>query len=147
MTTVFEPEILVLYCGHGLAKGDRLSEGTQKAHGFNVRFVMMPCSSKVETGYLLKLIEAGTDGIVIVACPEEECRFLVGSKRAEGRIGYARVLLGEAGMSRKRLVMVQRKGLSADEIMTSAQKCADAVQPLGENPLKTMCDNPICMMT
>ena len=136
MSEVSEPEILLVYCGRTLANGEYLPEGTQNGPGFKVRFVMMPCSSKIETGYLVKLIEQGVDGVELVACPGKECQFTVGSSRAEHRLRHARTLLEEAGMSGGRLSIVRRSGLSANDMMTIAGEYAATVRTLGQNPMK-----------
>jgi len=136
MNDVFEPEILLIYCGRALANGEYLPEGLQSGAGFTVRFVMTPCSSKIETRYLIKLIEQGTDRVELVACPGKQCQFTVGSARAEHRVRHARTLLEETGMSGERLGMVRRSGLSADDIRAIAAECADKVRPLGQNPMK-----------
>jgi hypothetical protein len=57
MSEFFKPEITLLYCGRGLIEGEYLPEGMKKSNGFKVRFVMMPCSCKVETGYLQESCE------------------------------------------------------------------------------------------
>ena len=132
----FEPEVIVLYCGRGLADGDYLPEGMKKGDGFKSRFVMMPCSSKVETEYLLKLIENGTDGVMLVVCPKAECQFMIGSTRAENRMKYAQSLLGELGMDSGRLAVIEGFNLSADTYMKIAEEYAGRVKPLGENPMK-----------
>jgi len=136
MNDAFEPEVLLLYCGQALANGGRLPEGGQQGSGFKIRFVMVPCSSKIETRHLIKLIEQGVDAVEVVACPGRECRFTVGGSRAEHRVKHARAILEEIGMSAERLGMVRRHGLSAGEIMTVADERADLVRPLGENPMK-----------
>ena len=136
MSEPFEPEIVVLYCGRSLAKGDYLPEGTKKGSGCKVRFVMIPCSSKIETGYLIKLIERGADAVAVVACPTKQCQFLVGSARVEHRINHARDLLEEAGMDAGRLGLVRRHGLTGDQVMNIAKKRANSVRRLGENPMK-----------
>jgi coenzyme F420-reducing hydrogenase delta subunit len=139
MSEPFEPEIVILYCGRSLAVGNHLPEGTRKASGFKVRFVMIPCSSKIETGYLIKLIEQGADGVTVVACPIKQCQFLVGSARAEHRIKHARDLLEEAGMDAARLDIIRRHDLTSDQMMTIAEERASAVRRLGENPMKITC--------
>ena len=133
----FEPEIFVLYCGRGLANNNYLPEGTKKADGFKARFIMMPCSSKVETAYVVKLIEQGIDGVILVACPEEQCQFLVGSTRARARVKYARTLLDEAGINATRVGVVHRHQLTSDDIITIAQEHANTVRPLGQNPMRS----------
>ncbi|MFC1964955.1 hydrogenase iron-sulfur subunit [Chloroflexota bacterium] len=137
MNEDFEPEIVVLYCGRSGTYENHLSEGTKQGSGFRTRLIMMPCSSKIETLHLVKLIEEGNDGVVLVGCPEERCQFLVGSNRAAKRLGHARTLLDEAGMSSNRLRMVRRENLSADDIMSLAEEEANAVRSLGQNPMKT----------
>ena len=137
MSEPFEPEITVLYCGRGLAQGDYLSEGTKRGNGFKVRFAMMPCSSKVESGYLVKLIEDGVDGVVMVVCPKEECQFMTGSARAENRVNYTRSLLDEVGMDADRIAAVEGHGLSSSDYMVIAEERADIVKPLGPNPMKS----------
>ena len=136
MSEPFQPEILLLYCGNVLADGDHLPEGVKKRSGFKVRFVRMPCSSKIETRYLIKLVEQGTDCIVIVACPGKECQFSVGSSRAEHRIKHARALLEEVGMGAGRVGIIRRSGLSANELMGIAEEQANSVKALGPNPMK-----------
>jgi len=137
MKESFEPEIVLLYCGRSLARNNNLSEGTRQGSGFRARFVMMPCSSKIEPQHLLKLIEQGADGVVVVACPEEQCQFMIGSSRAERRVKYARTLLDEVGMSADRLALVRRQGLEAGDIMAIAEETASVISPLGQNPMKT----------
>ncbi|UCG82160.1 MAG: hydrogenase iron-sulfur subunit [Dehalococcoidia bacterium] len=136
MSEAFDPEILLIYCSRVLANGEYLPEGIQGGAGFKVRFVMMPCSSKIETRYLIKLIEQGADRVELVACPGKQCQFTVGSSRAEHRVKHARALLEEVGMSGDRLGMVRRSGLSADDVMAIAAGCADRVRPHGRNPIK-----------
>ncbi len=136
MSERFEPEVVVLYCGRSLGDGEIPSEETREGTGFRARLVMMPCTSKVEVGHLLRLIEHGADGVVVVGCPERQCQFLVGSSRAQNRVNQARTLLGEAGMGRERLVMVRRQGATLEEIMALAEERAGAVGPLGRNPMK-----------
>jgi len=136
MSEPFEPEIMVLYCGHTLAGGDRPPEVMKHASGFKARFIMMPCSSKIEPGHLVKLIEQGMDRVTVVACPEANCQFLVGSNRAEGRVRYARILLDEAGMGAERVGIVRKDGLSVADLIGIAEYGAKMVGRLGPSPMK-----------
>ncbi len=138
MSESFEPEILLIYCGRALDSSDSLPEGARRGSGFKVRFVMMPCSSKIETRYLVKLIEHGADAVEVVACPGKQCQFTVGSSRAEHRVRHARAILEEVGMSGDRVGMLRRSSLSADEMMSIAEERAGVVRPLGRNPMKAV---------
>jgi coenzyme F420-reducing hydrogenase delta subunit len=136
MNERFEPEVLVLYCGHSVSDGRGVSETVRRGDGFSTKAIMVPCSSKIEVAYMLKLIEQGNDGVVLVGCPERECRFLVGSARAENRVKAARSLLEEAGIGQERLAMVRRGCLTGEDIMALAEERAGAVRELGRNPMR-----------
>jgi len=135
MKEALKPEITLLYCGSGLAEGEYLPEGAKKYDGCKVRYVMMPCSCKVEAGYILKLFEEGADGVMVVVCPKEECRFINGSSRTENRIRYVQSLLEEVGLSRDRLAYVEGKNFAADNYFAMAMSLATVVNNVGPNPI------------
>ncbi|MDD5094234.1 MAG: hydrogenase iron-sulfur subunit [Dehalococcoidia bacterium] len=134
----FETEIVVLYCGRALTEGNHLPEGRSRSHGFSVRFIKLACSSKIEVGNLISLIEEGVDGVVLVACPQEQCQFMLGSIRAKNRVKKARRLLEETGMDGGRLGFIQAHNLSDKGFVDIAENHAETVRNLGPNPMKSM---------
>jgi len=136
-TGSFKPEIVVLCCQHCISpKFDLKSNITDASGLMKLRLEVMPCSSKVETAHLLKIFEQGVDGIEVVVCPVNQCRFLVGSARAKKRIEYARSLLDQIGMGADRIGMDQGKGLKFPQLLELASKRAKTVLSLGPNPMK-----------
>jgi coenzyme F420-reducing hydrogenase delta subunit len=77
---------------------------------------MLPCSSKIETLALLKLIEEGVDVVVVIGCPQESCQYVNGSCRAAGRVGHAQKLLTEIGLEARRVRFVVGTDLDAPDI-------------------------------
>lgn len=134
--SAFEPELILLYCRQALAQDAKPFEGTRSGHGFSARFVVMPCSSKMEPRHLLQVLEKGYDGALLVACPEGTCRFLVGNARAEKRIAYTRGLLDQVGMGSERLALERGRFPGIDDLMELAAGRAAMVKDLGPNPLK-----------
>lgn len=132
----FEPQIVVLYCQHCVTDGANVAVESDRASGFSVRSVMVPCSSKIEVPHVLQILEEGVDGVEVVACPEDKCRFLVGSLRAEKRIKYIRRLLDEINIGAERLGISHGPGLTAKRLMALAAGRAKAVKALGPNPMK-----------
>jgi len=130
-------EIVVLYCQHGICDDAKASAWSQEAEGFSVRAVMMPCSSKIEVPYILKILESGADAVEIVACPEKSCKLLTGSLRAEKRIEYIRGLLESIGYWPERVGISRKLSQKPDELMKIARARAAEVRPLGNNPMKT----------
>jgi coenzyme F420-reducing hydrogenase delta subunit len=132
----FDPEIVVLYCQHCVAPNANVTIASQQTRGLTVRATMMPCSSKVEVPHLLRILEQGVDGVELVACPEDKCRFLVGSLKAEKRVERARGLLERIRMGGQRLGLSRNEQLSAEALLELAEARAGAVKPLGPNPMK-----------
>ncbi len=131
----FDLDIVVLYCRQCVAD-EFAPPSSVSGAGFVARFVMIPCSSKVEASYVLKILAEGADGVEVVACPDKKCQFLVGNIRAEKRIGYARNLLEEIKMGAERLGMTKGEGLSETQLTDIAEKRAGQIKPLGPNPMK-----------
>lgn len=132
----FDPDIVVLYCQNCVSECAEVASASKGLSGFKPRFVLMPCSSKVEVSHVLKLLDEGADGVQLVGCPENQCRFLTGSSMAEKRIGYARGLLEEICMGAERLGMERGTQLSATDLMELAERRAEAVRQLGPSPMK-----------
>ena len=97
--------------------------------------VMMPCSSKIEVPYVLKILERGADAVEVVACPADGCQFLVGSLRTEKRIDYVRGLLDEIHVGAERVGISRGPGLSVKDLAALAASRAEAIRSLGPNPM------------
>ena len=63
-----------------------------------VDMITVPCSGSVETRMLLEQIEHGASGVIVLACPIDNCTYLDGNRRARTRVRAARKALADAGM-------------------------------------------------
>lgn len=66
-------------------------------------FIGLPCAGKLDTDVLLKALALGADGVLVLACPEENCRSNHGNTYARDRLAEALNYLEEAGLDRRRL--------------------------------------------
>ena len=71
-----------------------------------VKAIQMPCSSMTKDVYILKAFEAGADAVIVLVCPEDDCRYAEGSIRAKKRVQWVRDLLDEIGMDGKRQLAI-----------------------------------------
>jgi len=122
--------IAVLYCQHSVSVDAAITAACERAAGFSVQAVLMPCSSKVQASHLLKILDDGCDGVEVIACPAAACRFLVGSTRAEKRVAYVRQLLDRVHLGSDRVGLTRGSGLSAESFMSIVAARAEAVKLL-----------------
>jgi len=133
---VTTPRIVVVYCRNAVSSTAELIEGHYSAKGFEVFFAALPCSSKIEPSHPLKILADGADGVLVVACPEGHCRFMVGNVRAEKRINYVRALLDKAKMGAERLTLERGENLTEKDLLELAQRRVGPLKILGPNPMK-----------
>ena len=130
------PRVVVVYCRNSVSSAAELLEGPYTAKGFHAFFAALPCSSKIEPSYPLKILADGADGVLVVACPEGHCRFMVGNVRAEKRINYVRALLDKAMMGAERLTLERGENLTEKDLLELAQRRLGPLKILGPNPMK-----------
>ena len=130
------PKIALLYCQHTIRAGADITAAMKQEMPCRVHPAMMPCSSKVQLSYLMKILDESYDGVEIVACAPKSCRFLVGSSRAERRVTYGRALLERIGVGRARLGITFTAGLSGDALVDIALNRGEEVKALIEGGAK-----------
>jgi len=130
------PRIVVVYCRNAVSSAAEMLEGSYMEKGFHAFFAALPCSSKIEASYPLKILADGADGVLVVACPEGHCRNLVGNVRAEKRTNYVRSLLDKAGMGAERLTLERGENLTEKDLLEMAKSRLGPLKTLGPNPMK-----------
>lgn len=105
-TAAAEPRIIVFGCrrsaGVAWEEARGAGRGAQGENG-SVEFIGLPCAGKLDPDYLLKALSRGADGVLVLACPEENCRSNHGNTYARDRLAEALDYLEEAGLDRRRL--------------------------------------------
>lgn len=132
----YEPEIVVIFCRQSVAADLDPMTAPLAAKELKLKFASMTCSSKLELPHLLRVLEGGADGILLVACPVDGCARMSGSTASGRRIERGRALLAEAGLPADRIALERGRGLSAEDLAERARKFATILRPLGPNPMK-----------
>jgi len=71
----------------------------------SIEIMKLPCSGKTEMGLILKTLEKGYAGVMIVGCPKDNCQFIRGSHRASKRVDSAKEMLAAIGLDPGRVRM------------------------------------------
>ena len=64
----------------------------------NIRFIDLPCASRVDTAHILEALQKGVDGVLIAACSEEDCKQEKASGKAQHSVAKLRDRLGQIGL-------------------------------------------------
>lgn len=132
MDKKFKPTITVFYCINTFFEEVSLLAGGE--NNYELKTVKLPCSGMVKDVFLLKAFETGADAVVVLVCPEEQCRHVQGSIRARKRVEWVQNLLDEIGLSGRRLSIfnISSEGrASSTEII---RKALSDLAELGPNP-------------
>lgn len=130
------PHITAFYCTR---QGEKVSRILQEMNGtaVKVRKSALPCSGKLEVFQLTRALENGADGVVVFGCPEEHCRYVIGSTRAEGRVQYAGKILETIGLGRERVHRFVLDGQSNPGAMNEFALWLGKIAALESLPSKT----------
>jgi coenzyme F420-reducing hydrogenase delta subunit len=89
--------ITILYCENSVIY-EEIERYSREEKNFTLRTISLPCSGKVDISYLIKAIETGADGVLLITCKTGECHYLQGNLRARKRVEAVDSLLKETGM-------------------------------------------------
>jgi len=124
-------KMYVFYCSNSLEQ-DQLA-GFSGLDGITVKTIGLPCSGKVDIPYLVKAFETGADGVVIVTCKQNECRYLEGDVRAQKRAEAVESLLEEIGMGKGRMAVINLKEDDPEQILGEIKDFFDKVRNLPQS--------------
>jgi coenzyme F420-reducing hydrogenase delta subunit len=92
-------KISLFYCANSLTP-EEIQKCASWVVNVQINAISLPCSGRVNLLYLLKAIETGADGVLLLTCPIGECTYVQGNLRAQKRIEAVDDLLVEAGLAR-----------------------------------------------
>ena len=87
-----------------------------------IKAVSLPCSGKVNLLYLLKAFEKGADGVMLITCKQNECKFLEGNLRAQKRSEAVDAMLEEIGFRKGRMKVIQKKEEGVEQIIAALEE-------------------------
>ncbi|HUX98412.1 MAG TPA: hydrogenase iron-sulfur subunit, partial [Candidatus Deferrimicrobium sp.] len=105
-----KPKIIAFCCRScGYAAADEA--GLKKiSYNPNIFIVWVPCTGRVDTSFILRSFELGFDGVLIVGCKKDSCRYIDGVEKVKHKVKLIKELLGP--FARNRLI---HRSLSANE--------------------------------
>lgn len=127
MAENFKPKITLFHCINTF--GDAAEIYLIGKDNCELKTVKMPCSSMVKDVFLLRAFEAGADGVIVLVCPEGQCRYIEGNIRAKKRVAWVQNLLDEIGLDGRRLSLTN---MAVGDKATAIQAMDDVLKNLAE---------------
>lgn len=126
---LFKPAITVFHCCSALGDVSDVAGGKCDLKG-----VAMPCGLATRETFLLRAFEAGADAVVVLVCPEGQCRHLQGNTRAAKRVARMKTLVDEIGLDGRRLNLFNVSRGDAAAARQVIDQLAQELCVLGPNP-------------
>jgi coenzyme F420-reducing hydrogenase delta subunit len=92
-----------------------------------VRQALVSCTGRLQPEHVLKAFESGSEAVCMVACQDDNCHHLEGSKRCARRAAFLRSLLEEIGLGADRLMLFHLPGTAAEDMALASGKAVEAV--------------------
>lgn len=132
MTKDFKPKITLFHCINAFGDADEFALDDKNT--CEIHTVKMPCSSMVKDVFLLRAFEAGADGVIVMVCPEGQCRYLEGNIRAKKRVAWVQHLLDEIGLDGRRLFLDNMASGAIATVNQTMENVLKNLAVLGPNP-------------
>ena len=98
-----EVSLVAFCCENSASDAARMAslEGLPLPKGLEI--VRVPCAGRVDPHHLLKALECGADGVMVIGCHDESCTSVRGNRLAKKRIEIIGEAVEGVGMEKERL--------------------------------------------
>ncbi|RPH49641.1 MAG: hydrogenase iron-sulfur subunit [Desulfobacteraceae bacterium] len=134
MIKKYKPQITLFHCIN--AFNDCASLPVLSGDAFELKTVMMACSSMVKDVFLLRAFESGADAVAVFVCPEGQCRYVEGNIRAKKRVNFVKKLLDEIGLEGRRLSLHNVESGDTENTGKILRQILSDINDMGPNPAK-----------
>lgn len=132
----FQPRIVAFCCNFCAYAAADLAGSMRLSYQPEARVIRLPCSGKVEILYILRAIEDGADGVMVMGCLEGDCHFMNGNYRAKKRVAAAKKLVEGAGIEPERVQMFNLSSAMAAKFGEAVNEMTERIRKLGPSPLR-----------
>jgi F420-non-reducing hydrogenase iron-sulfur subunit len=127
----FEPRIIGFLCNWCSYAGADKAGANQTVYPSNVNIVKVMCSGRIDPQFILKALQEGADGVVVLGCHPGDCHYKEGNYRAFQRHTILLDLLKTLGIDEKRVRMDYVSAGENDKFVKVIGEMVDDVRALG----------------
>lgn len=131
----YEPQIIAFCCMHCAYAAADLAGSSRLEYPTALKIVAVPCTGRTDMGHILKTFEDGADGVLVAGCLPGHCHFISGNLYARQRVDYIADLLGQIGLQRERVRMINVSAGMGARFAELANEFAQTIKQLGTTGL------------
>ena len=133
----FEPKIVAFLCNWCSYRGADLA-GTSRMQCLpNVRPIRVMCSGRVEPTFILKALQGGADGVLVLGCHPGDCHYNSGNYKARRRMVILGKLLEQLGIEKERVRLEWVSASEGNRFVSIVNDMTAKLKELGPNRLFT----------
>jgi len=99
-------------------------------------FMRVMCIGRINQALILRAFEYGADGVILLECKDEDCRYGPGPEVGHSNVEKVRKLLHLLGIGQKRLVERSFAAHEKAELVNTLWEFSKEIQAMGPNPAK-----------
>ena len=126
MESVSDSSVTVFVCANCARPGREVSSAGRvrpEVPDFNwprtFQQVVVPCTGRLQPEHVLRAFESGATIVSVIACAEENCHYIEGSRRCAHRVEYIRSILREIGLGDERLLLSYLPGSATEDLVVN----------------------------
>lgn len=97
----------------------------------NFRLIRVMCIGRINQALILKAFEFGADGVILLECTDEDCRYGPGPEVGHENVNRVRRILHLLGIRQERLVECTFSAHEKEELVRTLWKFAGDIRALG----------------
>lgn len=102
----------------------------------NFTMVRVMCIGRINQAMILRAFEHGADGVILLECRDEDCRYGPGPEVGHTNVQRVRRILRLLGIGQKRLVERSFQAHEKAEFAQALWEFAELIESMGPNPAK-----------
>ena len=102
----------------------------------NFRLIRVMCIGRINQALILRAFEYGADGVILLECKDEDCRYGPGPGVGHENVRRVRKILKLLGIGQKRLVECSFEAHEKEKLVQALWDFDEQISKMGQNPAK-----------
>jgi coenzyme F420-reducing hydrogenase delta subunit len=102
----------------------------------NFRLIRVMCIGRINQALILRAFEFGADGVILLECKDEDCRYGPGPEIGHSNVHRLRRLIDLLGIGQRRLVEHSFFAHEKEKLAEAVRDFTLRIETLGPNPAK-----------